>query len=191
MGLTVFALADPIATRVDQAEAAFGALANAPDGADPSLTLSALDADTLAVIGEQFTAAVERRQRILWFGVDDLPQTGLDRNLELRFDGAKRLGRRVAQQFLGVGEETVSIKGTIYPPQFGSFEMLEEMREEAMLGRPRAVVTRYGRYEGIWCIKAIKDTQTVYFKNGYPRKVEFTLELVHYGQDGYGLGFSF
>lgn len=123
------------------------------------------------------------------FAMGGLPQTMLDRTFEYRWDAANRLGRRPAMQFLGPGEETVSIRGTIYPPYFGSFSMLQSMRAEAMAGTPRPFVTQYGEYHGIWCIRSIRDNQGPYWPDGYPRKVEFTIELTHYGPDGFSFGF--
>jgi uncharacterized protein len=126
------------------------------------------------------------RQRSYYFGARGLPQTGLDRSISYRWEAQNRIGRRPAMQFLGTGEETVSINGVIYPPQFGSFDALEKMREEAMTGTPRSMVTGYGRCYGLWCIKSIKDVQAPYWPGGMPRKVEFTLELTAYGPDGFG-----
>jgi uncharacterized protein len=126
------------------------------------------------------------RPRSYYFGARGLPQTGLDRTIGYRWEPQNRIGRRPAMQFLGTGEETVSIKGVIYPPQFGSFDAFEQMREEAMMGIPRGMVTQYGRYYGVWCIKSIKDVQAPYWPDGSPRKVEFNIDLVAYGPDGFG-----
>jgi phage protein U len=140
------------------------------------------------LIAEQATLFAGRTGVSFYFGVSNLPQTSLSRTFAYRWEGAQRLGRRVAQQYLGPGEETVTIEGVIYPPAFGSFEALESMRREAMSGTPRAFVTAYGRYNGLWCIKSIQDKQAPYWPDGHPRKVEFTLELVHYGPDAAGFG---
>jgi phage protein U len=32
-----------------------------------------------------------------------------------------------------------------------------------------------------WCIKSIHDDQPLFFADGAPRKVEFDIELTHYG----------
>jgi phage protein U len=139
-------------------------------------------------LANQATLFTGRTGVTFYFGVSKLPQTNLSRTFDYRWEGAQRIGRRVAQQYLGPGEETVSIEGVIYPPVFGSFEAIEAMRREAMSGTPRAFVTAYGRYNGLWCIKSIRDKQAPYWPDGHPRKVEFTLELVHYGPDAAGFG---
>jgi hypothetical protein len=115
------------------------------------------------------------------FGVSGLPQTGIERQKNFRWNGAERLGGRVAMQFSGTGEETVSIKGIMYPPRFGSVAMLEAMSAEAEFGVPRPLATSLGVYHGLWCIKSISDTQGPWWPNGAPRKLEFTIELTHYG----------
>ena len=87
-------------------------------------------------------------------------------------------------QFLGPGEERVTLHGVIYPHYYGGFVQLENMRREAARGRPRGVVSGYGRYHGKWCITSIYDVQRYFLPTGEPRMVEFDTELVAYGSDG-------
>lgn len=128
------------------------------------------------------------------FAIASLNYQEVERNFEYRWKSQERIGRRPAQQFLGPGEETVTLRGVIYPgdPRFGNgFAQLESMRREAALGVPRGVASSLGRYYGQWCIKSIRDVQTYFDRNGAPRKVEFTIEMTHYGPDGFGIGIGF
>lgn len=182
MTLDIMAIGSALDPIISDPEASYSLLPSIADF-DRSMTIADLPQGVAAGIGEQFSQLPAPRTRHYVFGVRDLPQTGLDRDLDLRWDGIKRLGRRVAQQYLGPGEEKVSLKGVIYPPNYGRFEILEQLRQEALRGRPRSVFTGYGRYQGLWVIKSIKDTQTHYLPGGYPRKIDFTIELMHYGGD--------
>ncbi len=126
----------------------------------------------------------------LRFEVSDLNFQSLERGFEYRWVAQERLGRRPAQQFMGPGEETVKLDGTIYPghPLFeGALNQLNELRSKAMSGQPYrfgANVGGVGRNYGRWCIRRVTDNQTYFNPNGTPRKVEFTIELVEYGADG-------
>lgn len=127
------------------------------------------------------------------FRIVGLNYQTLDRKFDYRWKAQERIGRRPAMQFMGPGEETVTLQGVLYPkdPRLGrGFSQLESMRREAMLGIPRGVASNLGRYYGIWCISGISDVQSYFTKGGAPRKVEFNINLTHYGPDGgsFGLG---
>lgn len=105
----------------------------------------------------------------------------LQRSWEYRWEAVNRVGARPAMQFLGPGEESVRLHGVIFPHFFGGFGQLEQMRADAAKGKKYGVVSGFGRYYGKWCIRTIDDDQTLFFADGAPRKVEFDIELVHYG----------
>lgn len=64
----------------------------------------------------------------------------------------------------------------------GGFGQLESLRAEVAKGKPRGGVSGFGRYHGRWCITSINDNRSLFFADGAPRKVEFWIELVHYGR---------
>lgn len=117
-------------------------------------------------------------------GLDRLTPQEIERTFEYRWEPQNRIGRRPAMQFFGPGVESASLTGVIYPHYFGGFGQLENMRKEAARGVPRGVVSGYGRYYGIWCITQIRDVQEYFLSTGEPRRVEFTIEMKHYGPDG-------
>ena len=124
------------------------------------------------------------------FAVDPLNFSELERSFAYRWEPQNRLGRRPAQQFLGPGEETITLKGTIYPnhPAFaGGLTELNNMRARSAQGvffNLGARIGGRGVALGRWCVKNIRDAQSYFHPNGLPSKVEFTIELVAYGEDG-------
>ncbi len=125
------------------------------------------------------------------FGVSELNYKDLQRNFEYRWSAQNRLGRRPAQQFLGPGEETVTLQGVIYPrdPRFGGhgWSQLKGMRKSGAAGTFFPMASNMGVYHGIWCIKSIGDNQGEFAPSGSPQKVDFTISLTHYGPDQIGL----
>lgn len=118
------------------------------------------------------------------FSITALNYQKLRRRFRYRWVPQMVIGSRPRQQFLGPGEETVRLEGTIYPndPRFGNgFSQLEAMRDEGQRGVPRGVASNLGRYDGVWCIDEISDEQTYFARDGSPRKVEFTITLTAYG----------
>jgi len=107
----------------------------------------------------------------------------LRRSNAYRWQAQERLQRLPAQQFVGPGSETLDLKGTIYPHYRGGMKQLDLMRAQAGRGEPLLLVDGLGFIRGQWVILQVDETQTVMLANGQPRKQEFHLRLVRYGED--------
>lgn len=110
----------------------------------------------------------------------------LNRASEYRWATQHRIGRRPANQFLGPGEESIELVGTIYPHFRGGLGQLGLMRAMAGDGMPLPLIYGFenvGQYAGLWCIKSIKDNRSEFIRIGAARKIEFTVSLVAYGED--------
>lgn len=108
------------------------------------------------------------------------------RDTEYLWRGQNRIGRAPAQQFLGLGEDSITLQGTIYPHFRGGLGQLEAMRSAAGNGEPLALIYAFetvGQYVGRWCIRRISDERSVLIRNGAARKIDFKLTLVAYGED--------
>lgn len=117
------------------------------------------------------------------FSIDAAAYQQLMRTTAYRWPAQERIGRRPALQFVGVGTETISLSGVIYPHYSGGLEQVESMRAIAAQGKPQQLVDGRGKIWGLWCIERIEETRTVFFANGDPRKMEFRLALSNYGED--------
>ena len=124
------------------------------------------------------------------FSVPGLSYDRLSRSYEYRWQPQMRIGSRPAEQYLGPGEETMDFRGVIYPHYAGGYNQLNAMRSAAQIGLPMRLAAaggggtfgmNFGLYLGPWCISNIRDEQEYFHKNGDPRKVEFSIDLVHYG----------
>lgn len=118
----------------------------------------------------------------------------LSRRFEYRWEPQWRVGTRPAEQWLGPGEEALDIRGVIYPHYAGGFNQLNQMRQAAQAGIPYSLADAKGIYYGPWCIRMIRDEQEYFHKDGTPRKVEFSIDLVAYaggvGVAASGAGFT-
>lgn len=108
----------------------------------------------------------------------------LERSLSARWEAKGRIGRRPAMQFVGPGEDEISITATLYPELTGGLGQVEAMRAAADAGRPMMMVSGAGRVFGRYCLTEIADTASFLTRDGTPRKVEVTLKLKRYGEDG-------
>lgn len=96
----------------------------------------------------------------------------------------KRFARADALQFTGMGEEAVTVSGTIYTDYFQGFSSLSTLR--AQMPRPQMLVSGAGDVFGLWCIVGVSNEQTYQDQRGRPRKVTFDVKLERYGEDGVG-----
>lgn len=128
------------------------------------------------------------------FSLDTRSFEELEREVNYRWPSLDRLGRRPAHQWLGVGEETLNIRGVVYPSYdpagHGSVVgggQIEGLRSLASMGSPNDLITGTGRSLGKWVVKSVKETQSEFIRNGAPRKQQFTMDLAFYGSSGFGL----
>lgn len=98
-----------------------------------------------------------------------------------RWASVDRIGARPAMQFVGPGEESVTMNGCIYPAFRGGLGQINAMRAEADKGQPLLLVDGTGRVWGKFCITEIRETQKVLFSDGTPRAQEFDITLQAYG----------
>lgn len=107
----------------------------------------------------------------------------LERTASYRWQAQGRAGRKPAQQYLGPDAEEIELDGTIYPHFKGGLGQIPAMKAEAKKGEPLILVDGRGKVWGEWCIKQIVEGQSEFLVNGVPRKIDFKLSLVEYGED--------
>jgi len=103
-----------------------------------------------------------------------------ERSSSWRWPTQERIGMAPAAQYVGPGEDTISIDGVIFPHYRGGLRQIDQMRAQAGMGRPLPLITGFGRYLGSYVIETIKETQEVLMSDGAPRKIEFSISLKAY-----------
>lgn len=120
------------------------------------------------------------------FGIDTAAFQELQRVSAYRWQAQNRIGRKPAQQNTGQGADTINLSGVIYPHWRGGLSQIEVLRTLAANGDPLPLIYAFeaiGQYCGRWCVTEIRDTRTIFFDNGAPRKIEFDIALIEYGDD--------
>lgn len=116
----------------------------------------------------------------------------IERTTQYRWEAQNRIGRAPARQFTGLGEDTIELSGVIYPHFRGGLGQVGAMRAAAGRGEALPLVYAFdaiGQYCGLWCIVSVREGRTLFFGDGTPRKVEFSLSLAAYGEDAGASGF--
>ena len=111
------------------------------------------------------------------FSLPTLAYQQLQRQMAWRHASSERIGARIANQFLGPGEETVELSGLVAPEITGTPASLDQLRELADDGQPLPLVEGTGKVYGAYVITAINATHTLFFADGAPRRIEFSMSL--------------
>ena len=88
-----------------------------------------------------------------------------------------RVGARPSAQFLGVGDETLTLSGVLMPEITGGELSLEALRKMADTGKAYPLIEGRGTVTGFFVIEKISKGRSEFFSDGAARKIEFTIEL--------------
>ncbi|HCN44571.1 MAG TPA: phage tail protein [Pseudomonas sp.] len=118
-----------------------------------------------------------------YFNLDTAGFQELKRSTRYNWAGQDRLTRTRAQQGVGIGEETITLTGVIYPALKSGIDQLKNLRSIGKRLKPLSLTTGHGDTLGAWCLTSISEEQSALLAGGIPRKQGFTLEFVSYGDD--------
>ncbi|HIG6609925.1 phage tail protein [Klebsiella michiganensis] len=106
-----------------------------------------------------------------------LPHQTLQRDAEYRWPSNSRVGKRDSFQFLGPGEEKITLAGTLYPELTGGKLTMMAIHLMADQGRAWPLLDGTGTIYGMYVINNISETGSLFFADGTARKIDFTLTL--------------
>lgn len=112
--------------------------------------------------------------------VFDLPTLAyhqLQRRTTWRHATSERVGARAAGQFVGPGEDDITLTGMLAPIAFGDPGSLDDLRAMGDSGQAWPLVDGAGRVYGAFVIAGLDETQRSIMDNGVARISDFTLSL--------------
>lgn len=122
------------------------------------------------------------------FGLHTVPYQQLQRQLVWRHPSNSRVGARPTRQFVGRGDETITLSGVLYPEITGgkiSLAALEAMADEGMAW---PLIEGTGLFYGLFVVEEQSTTHSEFFPDGAPRKIEFSLKLARVDDEPSRLG---
>ena len=114
-----------------------------------------------------------------------VPQT-LDRTAEYRWESQDRLLRDPAVQFVGPGQQQITLDGELFPGFSGRQTTIETLRELATKGQPQMLTDGLGRVYGKWAIRSLREGLSTFAPGGGARQISFSIGLVRYVEDDPG-----
>lgn len=117
------------------------------------------------------------------FGVTTAAYQELKRTTEWRWPGQEQFGKLAALQFVGRGNDTITLPGVIYPEYRGGLTQLDALRALGDTGEAQTMIDGRGNIVGKWVIERVDEGQQVFAAAGVPRRQEFTLQLRRVNDD--------
>lgn len=118
------------------------------------------------------------------FETDTLSFTELQRQRTWNHASNAVAQGRAKRQYIGVGDETVSLSGLIYEAQgFGKRQSVDDLAMMADRGSPYVLVDGSGYLYGVYIIEGLDETRSVLTFNGVPRKIDFSIKLTRVDDD--------
>ncbi|SFG08801.1 hypothetical protein SAMN05518801_10756 [Novosphingobium sp. CF614] len=111
------------------------------------------------------------------FAMDSFLYSDLQRRMAWRHEQSDRFGARPASQFVGPGDDTVTIAGLIVPEVAGSYSAIDRLVEMANTGDNWPLVDGQGQVLGHYRIEGLDSTHRGVMAGGVPRAVDFSMEL--------------
>src|SRR5690554_90953 len=111
------------------------------------------------------------------FGMHTVAYQELQRQTDWRHPSTSRVGTNPARQFLGRGDDTITLPGVLVSGLTGTQVSLDVLRQMADTGKAWTLIEGTGRIYGLWVIESMQETRTYFFKDGAARRIEFTLTL--------------
>lgn len=106
-----------------------------------------------------------------------VPYQASQHDMVWRHPTNSRVGARPSAQFLGVGDETLTLSGVLMPEITGGELSLEALRKMADTGKAYPLIEGRGTVTGFFVIEKISKGRSEFFSDGAARRIEFTIEL--------------
>lgn len=111
------------------------------------------------------------------FSLETLAYQEFQRQTDWRHGSTSRIGTNPARQYLGRGDDSITLPGVLLPALAGSPLSLDTLRMMADTGKAWPLVQGDGRIFGLWVIESLSETRTLFFRDGAARRIEFNLKL--------------
>lgn len=111
------------------------------------------------------------------FGLSTAAYQELQRQTSWRHASTSRINARPVHQFLGPGDDTINLTGTLLPMFTGGQQNLDMLRALADGGRAWPLIEGTGTYYGMYAITSLSERKSEFFRDGAAKEIAFDLKL--------------
>ncbi|MGE9627279.1 phage tail protein, partial [Escherichia coli] len=87
----------------------------------------------------------------------------------------ERINRSASWQYIGAGDDQITLSGVLYPEITGGEVSLSLLTTQAYTGRPWPLIDGVGQIYGMYVITAVRTTRSELDRHGKAKKIEFTV----------------
>lgn len=106
-----------------------------------------------------------------------MPYEDLQRQTGWRHAANGRIGQRPVRQFVGPGDDTITLTGVLHPEITAGSLSLDALRVMGDSGKAWTMIEGTGRIYGQFIIEGISEKTSGHFADGAARRIEFSVTL--------------
>ena len=111
------------------------------------------------------------------FTLRTVPYQQLRHSQEWRHVKNDRVNQSAAWQYIGPGDDTITLDGVLYPEITGGRWSLSALETIGFAGRPWPLIEGDGQIYGMYVMTRLERGKTEFDRYGNPKKIEFTISL--------------
>ena len=117
------------------------------------------------------------------FQLSTLPYQQIQQSRNWRHVKNERINRSASWQYIGAGDDTITLSGLLYPEITGGEVSLTALTSQAYVGRPWPLIDGVGQIYGMYVITGLNTTRSELDRYGRARKIEFTVTFERVDED--------
>ena len=117
------------------------------------------------------------------FQLSTLPHQQIQQSRNWTHVKNERLNRSASWQYIGAGDDTITLSGLLYPEITGGEVSLTALTSQAYVGRPWPLIDGVGQIYGMYVITGLNTTRSELDRYGRARKIEFTVTFERVDED--------
>lgn len=117
------------------------------------------------------------------FELKTLPHQQLQQNKSWRHVKNERINRSASWQYIGAGEDQITLSGILYPEITGGEVSLTVLTTQAYTGCPWPLIDGTGQIYGMYVITGLQTTRSELDQYGKAKKIEFSISFQRCDED--------
>lgn len=125
--------------------------------------------------------------QLIWgfvlFNANSLIYSELNKKTNYRHVSNARVGKRAANQFVGAGDDIITIPGKLAPIITGGRTALQLLKAQADTGLPFPLIEGNGLAHGFYVMTDLEENHKYLIDDGRPKIIDYTITLKREGDD--------
>lgn len=117
------------------------------------------------------------------FELKTLPHQQIQQSKTWRHVRNERINRSAAWQYIGAGDDQITLSGMLYPEITGGEVSLTLLNTQAYTGCPWPLIDGNGQIYGMYVITGLQTTRSELDRYGKAKKIEFSISFQRCDED--------